>query len=146
MRKSSISIPANGPTPEIYLAGVIDGHLDWNKVVDELNKRAHASQEVIDEPETEILEKPKSSSVEDTPKPEYQYEPDEATGWLIAAYIFALLGGFFGIAFGYVVWHDKVKLSNGEKVYKYKDSHRYMGLGAMILAIISIFVWKFAIN
>ena len=93
-----------------------------------------------------ILEKPKSSSVEGNPSTEYQYEPDEATGWLIAAYIFALLGGFFGIAFGYVVWHDKVKLSNGEKVYKYKDSHRYMGLGAMILAIISIFVWKFAIN
>lgn len=146
LRKSSISIPANAPTPDIYLAGVVDGHLDWDKVVDELNKRAQAIQEVVDDSQTEILEKSKSSSVEDNPSTEYQYEPDEATGWLIAAYIFALLGGFFGIAFGYVVWHDKVKLSNGEKVYKYKDSHRYMGLGAMILAIISIFVWKFAIN
>ena len=146
MRKSSISIPANEPTPDIYLAGVVDGHLDWDKVVDELNKRAQAIQEVVDDSQTEILEKSKSSSVEDDPSTEYQYEPDEAMGWLIAAYIFALLGGFFGIAFGYVVWHDKVKLSNGEKVYKYKDSHRYMGLGAMILAIISIFVWKFAIN
>lgn len=118
--------------------------MDWDKVVDELNKRAQAIQEVIDDSKTEILEKPKSSSVEDNPKPEYQYEPDEATGWLIAAYIFALL--VFGIAFGFVVWNDKVKLSNGEKVYKYKDSHRYMGLGAMVLAIISIFVWMFAIN
>ena len=145
MRKSSISIPANGPAPEIYLAGVVDGHLDWGKVVDELNKRAQALQEVVDEPKTETLEKREPGELNDNSSTEYQYEPDEATGWLIAAYVFALLGGFFGIAFGYVVWNDKVKLSNGEKVYKYKDSHRYMGFGAIILAVISIFVWKYAI-
>lgn len=107
LRKSSISIPANDPAPEIYLAGVVDGHLDWDKVVDELNKRAQAAQEVANEPKTEILEKPKSSSLEDKPKPEYQYEPDEATGWLVTAFIFAVLLPFFGIAFGVMVWSQK---------------------------------------
>ena len=145
LRKSSISIPANGPTPDIYLAGVVDGHLDWDKVVDELNKRAQAAQEVANEPKTEILEKPKSSSLEDKPKPEYQYEPDEATGWLVTAFIFAVLLPFFGIAFGVMVWSQKIKLDNGSKVYKYKETHRYLGLVATVVAIIFVFIWKFAV-
>ena len=145
LRKSSISIPANDPAPEIYLAGVVDGHLDWDKVVDELNKRAQAAQEVANEPKTEILEKPKSSSLEDKPKPEYQYEPDEATGWLVTAFIFAVLLPFFGIAFGVMVWSQKIKLDNGSKVYKYKETHRYLGLVATVVAIISVFIWKFAV-
>lgn len=145
LRKSSISIPANDPAPEIYLAGVVDGHLDWDKVVDELNKRAQAAQEVANEPKTEILEKPKPSSLEDKPKPEYQYEPDEATGWLVTAFIFAVLLPFFGIAFGVMVWSQKIKLDNGSKVYKYKETHRYLGLVATVIAIISVFIWKFAV-
>lgn len=145
LRKSSISIPANDPAPEIYLAGVVDGHLDWDKVIDELNKRAQAAQEVANEPKTEILEKPKSSSLEDKPKPEYQYEPDEATGWLVTAFIFAVLLPFFGIAFGVMVWSQKIKLDNGSKVYKYKETHRYLGLVATVIAIISVFIWKFAV-
>lgn len=145
LRKSSISIPANDSAPEIYLAGVVDGHLDWDKVVDELNKRAQAAQEVANEPKTEILEKPKSSSLEDKPKPEYQYEPDEATGWLVTAFIFAVLLPFFGIAFGVMVWSQKIKLDNGSKVYKYKETHRYLGLVATVIAIISVFIWKFAV-
>lgn len=145
LRKSSISIPANDSAPEIYLAGVVDGHLDWDKVVDELNKRAQDAQEVANEPKTEILEKPKSSSLEDKPKPEYQYEPDEATGWLVTAFIFAVLLPFFGIAFGVMVWSQKIKLDNGSKVYKYKETHRYLGLVATVVAIISVFIWKFAV-
>ncbi len=145
LRKSSISIPANDSAPEIYLAGVVDGHLDWDKVVDELNKRAQAAQEVANEPKTEILEKPKSSSLEDKPKPEYQYEPDEATGWLVTAFIFAVLLPFFGIAFGVMVWSQKIKVDNGSKVYKYKETHRYLGLVATVVAIISVFIWKFAV-
>lgn len=43
VRNSSINIPVNS-IPEIYLAGVSDGHLDWNLVVVELDKRAKAMQ------------------------------------------------------------------------------------------------------
>lgn len=146
LRKSSISIPANGPAPEIYLAGVVDGHLDWNKVIEELNKRVQATQEIKEENLSVKSEKNEINIVENNSEIEFQYEPDEAIGWLIAAYILAFLGGIFGIVIGIMVWNQKIKLNDGEKVFKYKDSHRYMGLGAAILSIISIFVWKFAVN
>ena len=146
LRKSSISIPANGPAPEIYLAGVVEGHLDWNKVIEELNKRVQATQEIKEENLSVKSEKNEINIAENNSEIEFQYEPDEAIGWLIAAYILAFLGGIFGIVIGIMVWNQKIKLNDGEKVFKYKDSHRYMGLGAAILSIISIFVWKFAVN
>lgn len=59
---------------------------------------------------------------------------ESATGWLIATYIFAILGGYLGIILGILVYRDK----------KYKESHRKLGLIGMILAIISIFTWNFA--
>lgn len=74
---------------------------------------------------------------------EQEYIPTSAIGWLIAAYIFALLGGLFGIVFGISIWIQKVE-SNGKKVHKYKKSHRQLGLLAATIAIISVFVWKFA--
>lgn len=74
---------------------------------------------------------------------EQEYIPTSATGWLIAAYIFAFLGGLLGIAFGISIWNQKVEL-NGKKVHKYKKSHRQLGLLAAIIATISVFVWKFA--
>lgn len=73
---------------------------------------------------------------------EQKYVPVSATGWLIAAYIFAILGGLLGIAFGISIWNQKVE-SNGRKVYKYKKTHRQLGILAAIIAIISVFVWKF---
>lgn len=66
-----------------------------------------------------------------------------ATGWLIAVYIFAALGGFLGIIFGIMVYNDKVVLGDGTKVHKYKQSHRMLGLVGVVLSIISVFVWKF---
>lgn len=39
----------------------------------------------------------------------------------------------------------KIKLDNGSKVYKYKETHRYFGLVATVIAIISVFIWKFAV-
>lgn len=74
------------------------------------------------------------------------YEPISATGWLIAAYIFALLGGLLGIALGISVWKQKVELENGTKTYKYKKSHRKLGILASILASISAFIWKFVLT
>ena len=71
------------------------------------------------------------------------YEEESAVGWLVAAYVFAILGGLLGIAFGISVFSGKVTLANGEKVHKYKSSHRTLGLIAAILSGISLFVWKF---
>lgn len=145
--KSSINIPVGGPEPEIYLAGVKDGKLNWGEVVSELEKRARAIQNVEDA-ESSSAQKI-DSLMEQTNEPEagkeFVYEPEDATGWLIAAYIFAILGGLLGIVFGLTVYTQKVSFTNGEKVHKYKDSHRQLGLVAAILAGVSMFIWKFAV-
>lgn len=150
IRKSSVNIPVDGTKPHILLAGASDGLLDWNKVVAELDKRAKAilgegsnSDSII----TEVVEKPNTDfeinkdgfSVSDSS----YYEEESAVGWLVAAYVFAILGGLLGIAFGISVFSGKVTLANGEKVHKYKSSHRTLGLIAAILSGISLFVWKF---
>ncbi len=146
LRKTSVSIPVGGADPEIYLAGVIDGKLNWSEVVSELNKRVRAIQNVE---EAEFSSAQKIETVKEEPVVSEElevarFEPEDATGWLIAAYIFAILGGLLGIAFGIYVYKSKIELTDGEKVYKYKDSHRQFGLAAAVLAVVSMIIWKFA--
>ena len=148
IKKQSVNIPVGGAFPEIYLAGVKDGKLNWSEVVSELDKRARAIQNVEDA-ESSSAQKvvPLTERTNDTNDEDViVYEPEDATGWLVAAYIFAILGGLLGIAFGVMIYNQKVNLTNGEKVHKYKDSHRQLGLVAAILAGISMFIWKFAIG
>ena len=147
IKKASVNIPADGNKPHILLAGVTDGLLDWNKVVAELDKRAKAvygdGGNSID---TEIVEKVYQEPVGDKSEinilDSINYEEQDATVWLIAAYVFAILGGLLGIVFGIMVNNSKITLPNGDKVYKYKYAHRTLGLIAAILSGISIFVWK----
>ena len=147
INKASVNIPADGKKPHILLAGVTDGLLDWNKVVAELDKRAKAvygdGGNSID---TEIVEKvyqePEKDNTSQNILDSLYYEEQDATVWLIAAYVFAILGGLLGIVFGIMVNNSKITLPNGDKVYKYKYAHRTLGLIAAILSGISIFVWK----
>lgn len=132
VNKQSVNIPINGKVPEIYLAGVKDGHLDWEKVVAEMDKRVQAMQ-VADNPGNGGMKKE---------QPAFVYKEKDATGWLIVSYIFALLGGLLGIAFGLMVYMGKVEMVTGEKFYKYKQQHRYMGLGAAIIGVIAIIVYN----
>lgn len=44
LHKTSVDVPANGPGPDIYLAGILEGHLDWNLIKEELNKRLTAAK------------------------------------------------------------------------------------------------------
>ena len=61
-----------------------------------------------------------------------KYSKQSAKGWLIAAYIFAILGGLFGFIFGMNVCLNK----------KYKTSHRWLGFLAAILSSITITLGK----
>lgn len=148
IKKQSVNIPVGDTDPEIYLAGVKDGKLNWSTVVSELDKRARAIQNVEDAESSSaqkivsLVDQTINSDDDDITV----YEPEDATGWLVAAYIFAILGGLLGIAFGVMIYNQKVIIANGEKVHKYKDSHRQLGLVAAILAGISMFIWKFAIG
>lgn len=69
------------------------------------------------------------------------YEPTKATGWLIATYIVALLGGWLAIVFGFRVYFAKVEV-DGDKVPKYIQSHRTLGLIGGILGVVSLAIWK----
>jgi len=69
------------------------------------------------------------------------YQPKSATGWLVAIYIFAFLGGLLGFAFGISVYVQKIDLSNGQTVHKYKESHRSAALIGAILSVISFLFW-----
>lgn len=138
IRKTSVSIPAKGPAPEIYLAGVLDGHLDWDKVIEELDKRAKALQEIEEKPSNN-----ETAKEEDVPKidVELAYEGEDAMPWLVAAFIFAFLGGYMGLVFALIIWFKKTRLENGIQVYQYKESQRKLAFVAIIIAIVAMFVW-----
>lgn len=159
VKRTTINIPASAPPPEIYLAGVIEGHLDWKKVDEELRKRAHAQQETekteeAEETDSSVItvvknkeeEKPGSQEVKPVKNTQGEAAPKyiekDATGLLIASYIFAILGGLLGIIFGCAVAMGKVEMFNGDKVYKYKLQHRKLGWGAVALSVVSIIVWN----
>lgn len=77
-----------------------------------------------------------------------EFEPEKATGWLIATYIFAALGGYLGIFLGFFVYFAKVHIYDEEyddyyKEYRFIETHRMWGLIGGILAIISVIFWKY---
>ncbi|RDI09833.1 hypothetical protein [Flavobacterium sp. AG291] len=62
-------------------------------------------------------------------------------GWVAAGYIFAILGGFFGIVTGYVLWTSQKTLPNGDMVYTYNNNDRKNGKNILILSIITTLVY-----
>jgi len=62
------------------------------------------------------------------------------TAWIIAGYIFAVLGGVFGIAIGWNLANNKKTLPNGETVFNYSDGDRKHGKRIFYLAIIGSIV------
>ena len=86
----------------------------------------------------EILDSLKSERVNEMNKP----EPSQKY-WIIAGYIFSILGGFLGLIIGYFIWTSKKSLPNGEKIYSYSDSDRKNGkyifyIGLIIFPILFI--------
>lgn len=88
-----------------------------------------------------------SNSISELQKERFdqQAKPEKSNKiWLIAGYIFALLGGFIGIIIGYSIWQSKKNLSNGTTVFVYTQNDRKHGqqifyLGTIILIIYVIF-------
>jgi hypothetical protein len=70
----------------------------------------------------ELLNSLKNERLKDLAKPEENQKP-----WIIAGYIFSLLGGFLGLIIGYTLWTSKKTLPNGQKVYSYSANDRKHG-------------------
>lgn len=63
------------------------------------------------------------------------------TSWIIIGYGSALLGGFFGIITGYVLWTSSKTLPNGDIVPTYSPGDRLQGKMIFVLGILSMAVW-----
>ncbi len=91
----------------------------------------------------ELLTILKKQRLKDLSKPENNQKM-----WIASGYIMALLGGFFGIVIGYMLWTQKKTLPNGTKVYSFKKSDRVHGQQITILSILTFIfyiVLKFVI-
>lgn len=64
-------------------------------------------------------------------KPEENQKP-----WIIAGYIFSVLGGGIGIVIGYSLWKSKKTLPNGERVYSYSAEDRKHGKTIFFISLI----------
>jgi serine/threonine-protein kinase len=130
-------------TVSVLLAGKVE--LKWEEVW-----KAFAEKRSVAK-----LSAKSSPATEPTP-PSPVYEPKPATGWLVAIYLFAVLGGWLGIVFvvlgglgigfGISVYSQKVEFADGRKVPKYKESHRTAALYGAILSVISMFIWIIVTN
>lgn len=158
LSKNSVNINANGPYPEVYLAGVPEGRLDWKQIIDEIDKKRNSvyasdedEEEDNDSGQQVIKDPSKSGDIigQDTPTDCFN---EDGTGLLIGAYILAILGGLSSIFFsilsiipcavsivlGLMVTLSKKGQFNGSKAYVYKKSHRILGLIVSIIAVLSL--------
>lgn len=169
LRGGTMRISAHGQLPDVYLAGMAYGRLDWSKITAELRKRAKAMEvadmdEIETAAKTKVLEENKTPEV---PAPQEEQKPvaakhehetgpekypadkledmgEEAPWKLVWAFVFVATGGLLGVFLGANVANSKVTLTDGTKIHKYKKSHRKLGRLALILGIISIVVWQVA--
>jgi serine/threonine-protein kinase len=115
--------------PTILLAGKVE--LKWEEVKEAFAKKREATTPPPGRPTQPPHTHPPV------------YEPKSATGWMVAIYIFAVLCGLLGIAFGISIYNSKVKFADGKKAPKYKQQHRTAALiGAILSGISMIIIWK----
>jgi len=81
--------------------------------------------------DSEMLTSLKKERLKILAKPEENQKP-----WIIAGYIFALLGGGIGIVIGYSLWRSKKTLPNGERIHSYNAEDRKNGLRIFLISII----------
>lgn len=74
------------------------------------------------------------------------YIPKSGGGWIIAGYIFSIIGGFLGWVIGTHLKFSKEKLPNGEKVKKFDEKSQQTGLILIIIGGISHIIWLALLN
>jgi hypothetical protein len=74
------------------------------------------------------------------------YEKHAGAGWLIAGYIFALLGGWIGLFIGVHLAFSKVNPGSGPMLKKFDGASRKNGNIIWILALIAGIGWIALMN
>jgi hypothetical protein len=123
--QSSAEKQINQVDKDYYLFSFSDNELydiilkqdEWNEFDYSLAKELLSERgKPIDE---ELIKALKKQRLSDLAKPEENQKP-----WIIAGYIFALLGGFIGIIIGYLLMTSKKNLPNSQRVYSYNSTDR----------------------
>lgn len=83
--------------------------------------------------DTDLLKTLKRQRLESLAKPE-----ENQKSWIIAGYVFAILGGLLGIFIGYSLWTSKKSLPNGQRVYSYNEKDRTQGKTIFYIGLIMI--------
>ncbi|MBL4745664.1 MAG: hypothetical protein JKY08_04790 [Flavobacteriaceae bacterium] len=77
----------------------------------------------------ELLAALKKERIKDLSKPEENQKP-----WIIAGYIFAILGGFLGLIIGYSLMTSKKTLPDGQRINSYAEKDRKQGKYILIIS------------
>lgn len=102
---------------------------EWNEFDYSLAQKILAQRgKLVDK---DLLNSLKKQRLEQLAKPE-----ESQKAWIMAGYIFAILGGLLGILIGYFLWTAKKTLPNGQKVYSYSENDRKQGKMIFIIAVI----------
>ena len=88
------------------------------------------------EVDAEFISTLKKKRYEELSKPE-----ESQKNWIYAGYIFALIGGLFGLFIGWHLTTFKKTLPNGQRVYGYVESDRKNGRIILILGLIFSAIW-----
>lgn len=159
LNKASESVPAGGPYPEIFLAGVAEGHVDWNRVNEEISKRQQSMAggeggEGMYESKDggEGGNPPLPPKISSQHRQEIRFQPSEddgmgekGTALIVLGFIFGIIGGLLGLIFGIILATSKVTvIENGQysKVKKYKKSSRKLGVAIIIISIVAMIGWN----
>jgi len=90
------------------------------------------------QPQAQYQAPPQQPNYQNQQAQQGEYVPKSGKGWIIAGYIFALMGGLIGLAIGSYLQGAKEKLPNGVKVKKFDDKTRKHG---WIIIVISAVLW-----
>lgn len=110
------------------LQDVVLKHDEWSEFDYMLARKLLAERgKQIDDSQIKAM---RQERIADLAKPEKVH-----AGWIVAGYVFALLGGFFGVITGYVLYSAKKTLPDGSVVPTYAPSDRANGKIILLLSI-----------
>ncbi len=75
----------------------------------------------------------KSKRIEELARPEQHHR-----GWLVAGYVFSLMGGLLGVFIGWHLSTFKKTLPNGDRIYAFEPGDRAHGQRILILGIVML--------
>ena len=84
----------------------------------------------------ELLDTLRKQRIEELAKPE-----ESQRTWIIAGYVFSILGGLLGLFIGWHLLSHKKTLPNGDRVYGYSIEDRKQGNRILILGIVFLVIW-----